>query len=146
MNAAKQAAALARWAAHPWVPCADKETLSRLYVQEVRTQKEIAEHLGVSPKAVETAMRRFNIPRRTAAKRNQIGTASPTWKGPAAGYQAKHLRVQTLRGAPQQCEQCGTRDPAKTYDWANLTGNYDDPNDFARMCRSCHRKYDNARR
>ena len=30
----------------------------------------------------------------------------------------------------------------KNYDWANLTGHYDDPNDYKRMCRSCHWKYD----
>ena len=36
-------------------------------------------------------------------------------------------------------------DPSCTYDWANLTGDYADVSDFARMCRSCHRRYDNAR-
>jgi len=63
-----------------------------------------------------------------------------------AGYQAKHLRVQTLKGKPKKCEVCGTTNPTKTYEWANLTGDFDNPKDYRRMCRSCHRNYDNARR
>ena len=43
-------------------------------------------------------------------------------------------------------ERCGTTDPALTYDWANLTGDYPNPDGYERMCRSCHRRYDNARR
>jgi hypothetical protein len=35
---------------------------------------------------------------------------------------------------------------ATWYDWANLTGNYDDIWDFAPMCRLCHSHYDYARR
>jgi hypothetical protein len=34
----------------------------------------------------------------------------------------------------------------KRYEWANLTGRYDDVKDYARMCISCHRKYDKKRR
>lgn len=41
-----------------------------------------------------------------------------------------------------QCEICGTTDADKSYDWANLTGKYDDPSDYKRMCRSCHAKQD----
>lgn len=146
MNRAKQAAAASRWEKHPWVPCVSPERLRQMYVEEGMTQQEIAFALKVSPKAIETAMRRFGIPRRAAAKRHQIGDANPRWKGDAAGYQAMHLRVVTLRGKPMKCEKCGTEDPSKSYDWANLTGKYEDPQDFSRMCRSCHRRYDNARR
>ena len=31
-------------------------------------------------------------------------------------------------------------------EWANLTGEYQDVTDYARMCVSCHRKFDAARR
>lgn len=44
-----------------------------------------------------------------------------------------------------KCEKCGTNEPNKTYDWANLTGNYDDVNDYKMMCRSCHFKMDGHR-
>lgn len=47
-----------------------------------------------------------------------------------------------IRGTPQQCEICGTQDPRRAYDWANLSGNHHDPKDYKRMCRSCHWKYD----
>jgi len=40
------------------------------------------------------------------------------------------------------CEVCGAKDQNRSYDWANLTGKYDDPSDYKRMCRSCHWKYD----
>jgi hypothetical protein len=73
------------------------------------------------------------------------GAASEHWIGDSATYGAFHKRVKAARGAPSACEQCGTSDPSKTYDWANLTGNYQDVNDYARMCRSCHRGYDIGR-
>ena len=44
-----------------------------------------------------------------------------------------------------QCERCGTTDPTKRYEWANLTGHYEDVADYERMCKSCHERYDRAR-
>ena len=32
------------------------------------------------------------------------------------------------------------------FEWANLTGSYEDIDDYARMCCSCHRSYDAERR
>ncbi len=61
-------------------------------------------------------------------------------------YFQHHLRVRKQRGTPQCCERCGTEDPSKRYDWANLSGKYEDINDYARLCRLCHRKYDQSRR
>ena len=58
-------------------------------------------------------------------------------------YAALHLRVQTIRGTDSKCDTCGTTDPERAYDWANLTGNYADPWDYDRLCRSCHWKLDN---
>lgn len=57
-------------------------------------------------------------------------------------YSQQHLRVISAKGQPSSCTVCGTTDPSKNYDWANLTGNYDNINDYARMCRSCHWKRD----
>jgi hypothetical protein len=50
--------------------------------------------------------------------------------------------VARKRGKPKRCEECGTTDPKKTYDWANQKGRYDDPQDYRRLCRSCHGKLD----
>ena len=129
-----------------YVPPCSENVLRDFYDNRKMTQKEIASLLGCSQKAVLTAMKKYSIPRRIAAKRDQIGSKNDRWKGSDAGYQAKHLRVDTLFGKPKRCSVCGCDDPRKTYDWANLSGNYDDPTDFKRMCRSCHRKYDNSRK
>lgn len=111
-----------------------------------KTQTEIAGAIGFSQKVVWNLMRRSGIPCRKAAKRDQFGERNHAWKADAAGYQACHVRVENRHGKPMKCEVCGTRDPLKTYDWANLSGKYHDSSDFKRMCRSCHKKFDLARR
>jgi hypothetical protein len=68
------------------------------------------------------------------------------WKGNNAGYYAFHKRVQLKRGKPFYCEICGKKNKNAIYEWANLTGNYSDVNDYKRMCKHCHVKYDNERR
>lgn len=60
-------------------------------------------------------------------------------------YARDHARVRARRGRPCKCEVCGTDNPRKHYDWANLTGEYDNPADYKRMCKSCHKQYDKNR-
>lgn len=117
-----------------------------MYETDRMSQMEIATTLNVSLKRIQTAMRRFGIQSRRQVRREQRGTANPMWKGTSAGYQAFHKRVEAARGADKICARCGADQPSLSYDWANLTGHYDDINDYERMCRSCHRRYDNARR
>lgn len=107
----------------------------------------VAEIRAVAPKGyrVQTILERHLPKRRSAAKRDQAGESNHMWAGDAAGYKALHLRVYAKRGAPQSCTQCGT-DAASRYEWANLTGNYQDVNDYQRMCVACHRQFDAARR
>ncbi len=57
-------------------------------------------------------------------------------------YTMAHSRVRKARGTPSLCEKCGTT-TAKRFEWANKTGKYTDPNDFMRMCTSCHKIFDN---
>lgn len=109
------------------------------------TQREVGNALGVSQKVVFGRLRKAGYKCRKAAKRFQNGSANAFWKGSNAGYQAFHRRMESTRGRPRLCEVCGTTKP-QFFDWANLTGRYDDPLDFKRMCRSCHRNYDNSRR
>ena len=106
------------------------------------TQVEIAEELGVTQKLIWGRLRKANYKCRIAKKRDQIGINNDSWKGEKVGYSAFHRRLEATRGRPKKCEVCGTNDSQKTYDWANLTGHYDDPKDYKRMCRSCHWKYD----
>jgi hypothetical protein len=119
-----------------------EQQLTRCYQDEGMTQTEIAERFGTTQKVVWNAMRRFGIPARVPFKRNQRGSNNSSWRGDAATYTAFHNRVTAAKGQPKHCEECGTTDPSKTYDWANLSGNYADINDYKRMCRSCHWKLD----
>jgi DNA-binding XRE family transcriptional regulator len=70
---------------------------------------------------------------------------STTQRGEVS-YYAAHERVAKRRGLPKKCEICGTTDRSKVYQWANLTGHYDDPEDYKRMCQSCHASFDANRR
>lgn len=106
------------------------------------TQREIANELGMTQKMIWRLMLRHNIPRRVAAKRDQRGPKNHMWRGNDASYRAIHQRLYKTRGQPQHCDRCGASGSGRAYDWANLTGRYDDPSDYQRMCRSCHWKYD----
>lgn len=110
------------------------------------SQDDVQQAIGPGYK-VETIMRRYNIPRRPlgSALTSRIGALNPAWKGDEASYSALHLRVERQRGKPQHCERCGTTRPDR-YEWANLTGNYADVDDYERMCNRCHKQYDIARR
>lgn len=67
------------------------------------------------------------------------------WEGSAAEYSKLHRKVEKVRGKPQCCWICGATDPCFIYEWANLTGKYEDIQDYKRLCRSCHQKFDQAR-
>lgn len=105
------------------------------------TQAEIAAAVGETQKVIWRLMLRSGIPARVAAKRNQRGPANSSWRGGDARYAALHLRVAEARGKPRRCEDCGTT-VAKRYEWANLTGKYDDTMDYKRLCASCHKIFD----
>lgn len=116
----------------------------RLY-EAGMTRAEVQQAIGPGVK-VENVMRRYGITPRPAVPRDQSGERNGAWRGDAATYTALHLRVQVALGKPSHCTQCDTTDPANRYEWANLTGTYTDVNDYARMCVSCHRLFDAARR
>lgn len=119
------------------------ELVRRMYLVDGMTVAEVQRELPAGFKAQRIIER--HIPeRRPAVKRNQAGAANDSWKGDAAGYAALHLRVATNRGKPSLCERCGTTEGR--FEWANLSGNYQDTNDYARMCVTCHRRFDAARR
>jgi hypothetical protein len=117
------------------------EKVSSLYGAG-KTQAEIAGIIGASQKVIWNIMRRAAIPRRVAAKRDQRGAKNHAWKGGAAKYAALHLRVQSARGVPSKCEDCGVEGASARFEWANLTGRYDDVDDYRRLCCSCHHKMD----
>lgn len=139
-------------AASAWTPPPMAEYPPELVarVREVyaagHTMRETAEIVGTTVKVLQRLMPRHGIDRRGTVKRNQRGEANHSWRGDAAGYKAVHLRVAAERGKPSECSECGRTDDGTRYEWANLTGNYHDTSDYARMCVPCHRRYDAARR
>lgn len=74
----------------------------------------------------------------------KYGSEHHMWKGDKASYSAFHYRVVAQRGKPQKCEECS--DTKGDMCWANVTGKYEDPNDYIRLCRSCHQRKDIKRR
>lgn len=129
-----------------WQPFCPREDLVRDYCESIMTQAEIAKKYGVTTKRVQTSMRRFEIAPRRTGKRYQQGEANSSWKGEDAGYSALHLRVIAAKGRPMECAHCGCTDPNIRYDWANLTGRYEDIDDYERLCACCHTSYDVERR
>ncbi len=108
------------------------------------TMREVAAHVGTTVKVLQRLMPRHGIERRKATPRNQRGDRNGAWRGDAAGYAALHKRVVVIRGRPNGCSNCGAE--RRFIDWANLTGRYEDTDDYAALCRSCHRAYDAGRR
>lgn len=114
--------------------------VSEMY-EDGKTQGEIGEALGVSQKVIWRLMKRNGIKARIAAKRNQWGENNHMWKGDNASKVAFHRRLYSRYGKPNKCSACGTT-KSENYDYANLTGRYEDLEDYAPMCRSCHSKFD----
>jgi hypothetical protein len=119
----------------------DANEIKRLYESGL-SQTEVAVVMGTTQKVIFNAMHKNGIQSRKAYKRNQTKENNDYWKGDGAAYQGFHARLYREKGKPKHCDICGTDDPSKTYDWANLTGNYADMDDYKRMCRPCHWKYD----
>ena len=118
------------------------EGLVRHLYSSGMTIEEVSKEIGCTYRGLRLFMIRCGIDRRVAAKRDQSGSKNSTWKGESVCYKAAHNRVYAKRGRPQKCEECKTEDPSKKYEWANISGKYHDPNDYLRLCRSCHCKRD----
>lgn len=74
------------------------------------------------------------------------GEAHSAWKGAAVSYSGIHKWVNRNFGRPDTCEHCATGGlSGRNINWANISGEYKrDRNDWLRLCRSCHTKYDKA--
>jgi len=85
----------------------------------------------------------FNLEnqRKRAVACSIAGAAHPFWKGEKASYKSKHKRLYRIFGKPVECAVCFVSD-GQIISYANLSGDYDDPNDFMPMCQSCHSLYD----
>jgi len=117
----------------------NKAQLSEKY-NEGLSYSELAIHFNIGRKIIQNDMKEFGIKARGQHARNQKGENNNNWKGDQAGYSALHRRL--YHSQPMKCEECGTSDPSRRYQWASLTGNYSEPSDYKRMCQSCHARYD----
>ena len=106
------------------------------------TQTEIAAKYKTTQKVIWHAMKKMGIKARIAVKRDQTGDKNSSWKGDAASYSAMHARMTRQFGQPKRCDECGTTDKRKSYDWSNVSGRFGDVTDYRRLCRSCHWKLD----
>lgn len=134
------------------VDCKNRNQTMKVNIEKVRklylnnmTQTEIAKKLDVTQKVIFNVMKRNNIKTRKAAPRNQKGDKNNNWKAGYATYSALHIRVEIERGKPNKCEDCGTK-KSKKFEWANINGNYNDVQDYKRLCICCHKAFDNRRR
>jgi hypothetical protein len=118
-----------------------REELTRLY-DGGKTQAEIAAIYHVGQQAVQKWFKKLGIKSRVAKKRNQAGENNDNWRGDKATYAAFHYRVKAKRGQPNWCAMC-ERTNQTGYEWANMTGRYEDAIDYVRLCRSCHKRFDN---
>lgn len=120
-----------------------RDEVKRLY-DAGHTQNEIADIFNTTQKVVWKFMKREGIKARVPAKRDQRGEKNSNWAGDEATYSAFHFRVELVRGKPCLCSVCGETEGR--FEWANLTGKYENVNDYVRLCVSCHRRYDAKRR
>lgn len=110
--------------------------------EQGKTQTEIALIFNTTQKVIWSRLKEINYICRIPKNTHQNGEKNKLWKGNKAGYAALHYRVTKARGKPNKCEICGNI-YAKSFEWANLNGNFEDINDYKRMCGSCHAKFDN---
>ena len=69
---------------------------------------------------------------------------SPNWKGDLIGKSQVHRWLDTMFGKPRTCVNPNCPKKSSTFDWCLITGKQylRRRENFLRMCRSCHRRYD----
>lgn len=103
------------------------------------TQVEVAQELGTTQKVIWRLFKNNAYRCRVAKKRNQYGSNNDSWKGDKAGYSAFHYRVGNVRGKPSFCVMCESKVECE---WANVSGELQNPYDYIRLCPSCHARFD----
>jgi hypothetical protein len=108
-------------------------------------------------------LRRHGVPERRARRwvpRHLLrGALHPAWKGDAVCYSTVHERLRATIGKPCLCVRCGSNDrdtiyyhwalnwdrnPATKIDPTNGLHFSVDPDDYFRLCCSCHVRFDKA--
>jgi hypothetical protein len=68
------------------------------------------------------------------------------WRGDKASYRARHYWIQSKRGTPGRCENCGRNDlSGRKIHWASKSRKcLRDESDWIRLCVPCHKHHDLA--
>lgn len=99
------------------------------------TTVQIARALGTNPTTIRARLQKAGVTLRPKGTKTL---------GSPLNYATYHKRVRNVRGAPSLCEDCGTSDLQTRYEWASISGNYADTNDYKRLCKTCHMAFDNV--
>lgn len=122
------------------------EQVRALYTDQELTEREVGAQIGIGRNVVRRIMHRHGISKRRSWDYDRSGENNSRWRTGNLRYDTIHARVYAARGRPIGCTKCALQDPEARYEWANLTGNYEDVEDYARMCVPCHRCFDRDRR
>lgn len=109
------------------------------------TRKKISETLkrkGIKPPPGSHLGFKHSPEARLKITLSRIGDKNPSWKGEALGVGSIHSWLRRIFGTPKLCEFC--KDTKEFCDWALLKDKkYERKREnFMRLCRSCHMKYD----
>jgi hypothetical protein len=82
---------------------------------------------------------------------SQQGENNSLWKGKAQVFQGTkseyvkcHELVRAKHGAPLYC-QWADKTCKGRLEWCNVSGNYEDPDDYIQLCRSHHIRWDSTK-
>jgi hypothetical protein len=76
---------------------------------------------------------------------SRTGTDNPSWRpkrfsGTLREYKRFHKRVYSKYGKASKCIHC--EGSGLIYEWANVTGNFSNPDDYIELCTMCHNRFD----
>lgn|SRR3990167_380311 len=91
--------------------------------------------------------KKFSTIHRKNISASLSGLNNRKWKGDGVAYRTIHNWVQRRLGTPDTCEHCGSSGlKGRQIHWANKSRSYKrDLQDWIRLCRHCHKKYDSIK-
>ena len=118
-------------------PYMDEEALRALYVDGKRTQKEVADLLGVSERTIRFYVHKFGLEKGIGPK--LMGSDNPRWKGDdvskRGGYDRTHELTDRMKTGV--CSKCGRRLPTQIHHDDRNPVNID-MNNLMELCDLCH--------
>jgi len=100
--------------------------------------------INVNRKTSEETKQKMRKSRKDKYGKNKwLNEKSPAWKGENAKYTAIHMWVNSYKGKPQVCIDCGATCKERKLCWSNIDHKYRRVlDDYQSRCYSCHKIYD----